>query len=454
LHEASSSRSESTLAAAIAEARRTHVDAEDIEKAEEKLRSLQSLSDSEKRIADVQLKLIEVKRQAFLLVKRSDSCGLQELLDGWDEELVGVHLDSSALAQTPLRWQAWKNHAGRTLLQFAEDFRRDRILALLKGRIKRETQETRDESVEQGRVDELKEQISQLTTRLRSLSPDLDAAASSAAGRQSYAVDRHSAPATLPSPRQTDGENSSLPLARQANGSERPPSVTARTPPVAAASVAPERSPEWNNMRGLLSSSIRPPSSVVEEATRPKGSSKSSSSPDACPEATPEIHDLANGANDSQNISMDCGSVPLAKGPCSADGREVLSEAELRTRAFRAVVKDDTQVLQEVIADLPKEVWSEWHNKAGKDLLTLSEERGSSAAYSFLTRQLGKLKERKREAFAQGADVWVLMQGEIQPRRATVMEDAPAEANYVLLEYWDGDAAASYVDRGQVLPSV
>ena len=64
-------------------------------------------------------------------------------------------------------------------------------------------------------------------------------------------------------------------------------------------------------------------------------------------------------------------------------------EEKLKARALRAVVQDDFVTLGEVLNLAPVEKWSKWENKAGKDLLTLSQERGSSSAYSALARALG-----------------------------------------------------------------
>jgi len=122
-------------------------------------------------------------------------------------------------------------------------------------------------------------------------------------------------------------------------------------------------------------------------------------------------------------------------------------EAAIKVKAFRAVVQDDTAVLLEILQRLTIEVWSKWQNKAGKDLLTLSQERGSSGAYSVLAKALGLVQEQRREAFDEREAVWIFTQGEVQPRRATVLEDTPAEADDVLVEYWDGDDPPSRVDR-------
>jgi len=123
---------------------------------------------------------------------------------------------------------------------------------------------------------------------------------------------------------------------------------------------------------------------------------------------------------------------------------------ELRTQAFRAVVKDDTASLSSVLEQLPVDMWSRWENKAGKDLLTLSQERGSSGAYSLLSKALGLLDEMKQEAFEERESVWIYPVGEVQPLRATVLEDTPEEAEDVLIEYWDGDQPPSRIEKCMV----
>jgi hypothetical protein len=121
--------------------------------------------------------------------------------------------------------------------------------------------------------------------------------------------------------------------------------------------------------------------------------------------------------------------------------------AELRQKALRAVAQDDIYMLEEVLGVVHKDVWERWQNKAGKDLLTLSQERGSNSAYSLLARSLGILKEQLREAFEEREAVWVFEVGEVQPRRATVLEDTPAEEDSVYVEFWDGDEDPVRVDR-------
>jgi len=138
--------------------------------------------------------------------------------------------------------------------------------------------------------------------------------------------------------------------------------------------------------------------------------------------------------------------LPHAEAPAAATKAPVneAEQAELKVKAFRAVVQDNLVVLGEVLERLPMDVWSKWQNKAGKDLLTLSQERGSSGAYSVLAKALGLVQEMKRESFDEREAVWIFAQGEVQPRRATVLED---RENDVLVEYWDGNDDPCAVER-------
>jgi len=132
------------------------------------------------------------------------------------------------------------------------------------------------------------------------------------------------------------------------------------------------------------------------------------------------------------------------------DQKPELSDDEvekMKAQALRAVVQDDCPALAEVLVSVHRTVWSRWENKAGKDLLTLSQERGSSSVYSLLAKSLGMVKEVKREPFEERQTVWVFVNGDVQPRRATVLEDTPEEADEVLLEFWDGDDPPEKVER-------
>jgi len=96
------------------------------------------------------------------------------------------------------------------------------------------------------------------------------------------------------------------------------------------------------------------------------------------------------------------------------------------------------------------DTWSRWANKAGKDLLDLSQERGSKGAYSLIANSLGLIKEAKREIYQEREAVWIFSAGDVQPRQATVLQDTPPEADTVLIEFWDGADEPRYIDRGQI----
>lgn len=130
--------------------------------------------------------------------------------------------------------------------------------------------------------------------------------------------------------------------------------------------------------------------------------------------------------------------------------RELTEEEKLKAKALRAVVQDDGVTLSELLEKTDIETIKTWQNKAGTDLLTLSEERGSGHAYSLLARKMGLLIEQKREEFKENDTVWVFIKGDVQAKRATVLEDTPAEADTILLQMWDGEVEEEHIDRSQV----
>merc|ERR1712007_206871 len=129
---------------------------------------------------------------------------------------------------------------------------------------------------------------------------------------------------------------------------------------------------------------------------------------------------------------------------------EMKTMASAKSKALRAVAQDDVVTLAEITQSIPVDVWSKWENKACKSLVTLSQERGSVAAYSHLARALGLVKELKRESFEEREAVWVFIRGNVQPQRATVLADTSGEAETIPIEYWDGDEPATTVDRCSV----
>lgn len=131
----------------------------------------------------------------------------------------------------------------------------------------------------------------------------------------------------------------------------------------------------------------------------------------------------------------------------------VLSEEELqklKAKALRAVVQDDAATLGSLLELVDVKTWSLWQNRAGKDLLTLSEERGSSEAHSALMRAMGMVTHLHRDAYEERENVWVYNPGDVQPRRATILQDFDEDAEQILIEYWDGNDPGLYVDRAMI----
>lgn len=173
---------------------------------------------------------------------------------------------------------------------------------------------------------------------------------------------------------------------------------------------------------------------MLDEAVIAEQASSDASRRDA-PPCTPRREPIASAVT------------PVPPTPVTPATPSMGEEGELKQTAFRSVVKDDVEKLTPVLEALPPDVWSVWRNRAGKDLLELSQERGSSKAYSALAKALGLVTELPRELFEERETVWVYIPGDAQPRRASVMEDTPKEADTVLVEYWDGNEPALYLDR-------
>ena len=80
-------------------------------------------------------------------------------------------------------------------------------------------------------------------------------------------------------------------------------------------------------------------------------------------------------------------------------------------------------------------------------MFLVEQERGSGNAYRYLAKENGLLKELAQESYEEGEAVWIFLPGEVQPRRASVMEDTPEDAALILVEFWDDDDPPSHVER-------
>jgi len=310
LHEAIEKADETALERALIAARRVEMEKEDIQKAEEKLAELRALTDEERCAKEAQKLESQRKKDAFLLVKKDDAEKLASLIASFEP---GV------------RWENWRDYAGRTLWTCSQQLRAGSVQEFLAPKLGLRAPNKTPRAWQYKKPDEIE------------------------APNPFPATDQQEAPAEV-----------------------KPAQDCSDSP--ATASAPPEQACVDNDG----------------------------------PEVVP------------QHVSPE-------------------EEEKFKARALRAVVKDDCAALSEVLESVPVAQWSKWQNKAGKDLLTLAQERGSACAETALAKALGMVDEAPKEAFEERQAVWVFLPGEVQPRRATVLEDTPEEDDEVLVEFWDGD---------------
>jgi hypothetical protein len=404
---------EDVLAEAISKARQAQVDAVDIEAGEVRLDELRGMSSKERAERALRQKKTKKKELAFLFVKRDDATSLQQLMEELED---GLH------------WQDWRDHSGRSLLHFATHLGATHAQRCLAGLLDNARNGSR--TFGDGAV-------TKVDIALDVCTPPFPEAGVSCNGN-SVLCDDVAAPKRTPTPSDTDG------------------AITCRTGDVAglvgkslASSLVPYSStwpighlePLGDTLLTNEAQHSTPTKRQMDSDTETvSGGSRSGTT-------TPECH-----------TERSYGESPVVASPCLQDrppSRSLCTNdnTELRSRAFRATVQNDAQALGQVLESVPMELWSKWQNKAGRDLLTLAEERGSSAAYCILARALGLLQERPQQAFKDRDTVWVLEPGQIQPRRASILGDAPDGDADVLLEYWDGDDEPSRVPRAVVMKS-
>lgn len=388
---------EEILELAIEKARLAEVQIEDLTKGEAKLADLRAMSPEQKAKKLATELESKRKKEAFILIKRDDTEALTALLESLNEDV---------------QWRNWRDYAGRSLWKCALDLRATRVqfyLAPLVGQ-------------------RLPEEHALANGKRASVRPSIMLPAGGMLG--SFTSEDGKRPSIgSPSnsrlyPNGMGGSRGSLLSTGSGSarhGGESPtggsPSLLAQVPPMCVRQISETEvlgndplllpaAPDLNLGGAALAESLL------------SGSHASSDSP----------------------ARSGTGSVP------SPDRNEA-QETKLRMQAFRSVAQDDCDSLAEVLQSVHQDIWTKWMNKAGKDLLTLSTERGSDMAYSMLARELGMLKEAHRESFEERESVWVFEQGEVQPRRATVIEDTTTEEEEVLLEFWDGDDPPMKVDR-------
>jgi len=126
--------------------------------------------------------------------------------------------------------------------------------------------------------------------------------------------------------------------------------------------------------------------------------------------------------------------------------------AEEKKAAFKAASTGDEKALVAALENVPTDVWTQWQNQGGQELMEMSKNRDEylgTSIHKLLLNMLGLIVERKYEPLDEGQAVWVFFAGDVVPRQATVREDTLADADKVLVQYWDGkdDETAEYVDR-------
>lgn len=356
---------EEALELALKVARDAELDLDDIIKAENKLLDLKMMSPEEKTKKIARKLEGTQKMEAFLFVKNDNVDALTLLLESLADDV---------------RWQDWRDYAGRSLWKCAQDLRAPRVQQYL--------------------APKLGITIYELGGPRRS---NAVSHKSSALKRQTSGSSQGSKGDGLPVP---NGDHTEASSSTAVAGAQQ---LFLGTPATPARKTTFEIDPL-----------------VIEIAS---GSpSKDSGQFSSISDTYIFPHSPETPTSVSRNAS-------------TADSHP------MQAQAMRAVAQDDIEKLLEILRQVPSEEWVNWQNKAGKDLLTLSQERGSTLAYGTLMRELGQLKELHREAFEEREAVWVFEVGQVQPRRATVIEDAPEDDDDILVEFWDGDEPAVRMER-------
>eukprot|EP00927_Polykrikos_kofoidii_P046208 TRINITY_DN40416_c0_g1_i1.p1 TRINITY_DN40416_c0_g1~~TRINITY_DN40416_c0_g1_i1.p1 ORF type:complete len:985 (+),score=208.34 TRINITY_DN40416_c0_g1_i1:188-2956(+) len=430
LHHALEQAEVDRLEAALAMSRRAQLDPEDLEKAEAKLAELQSMTEEQKAQRESRQRENARKKEVFLCVKRDDAERVQELLDI-------LHAEGT-------RWQDWRDYAGRSMWRCAQELRATAVQRVLAPFV---AQKKDDNKRAWGNI-----------TAQASMPPALSPG--TASGRR--------AATTLPPAATIILEAE----ARSARGEAKPPSPSSNSVPAPAGPPAPKASPPQAVATKLSYVSEACSQTLPVERSRSVptqfrlyGLESEGTLPLRSREGTEAGDSPTNNAsptNKRRNISAESIEVTDADFFGEEDRQEIRAcpppepekpplsaeeEKELKAQALRSVVKDDAAALGEILARVKRDTWSRWQNKAGKDLLTLSQERGSSLAYSILAKALGLVQELTKESFEEREAVWVFRHGDVQPLRATVLEDTPPEAKTIFLEYWDGDEPQQRVER-------
>eukprot|EP00929_Paragymnodinium_shiwhaense_P013149 TRINITY_DN121015_c0_g1_i1.p1 TRINITY_DN121015_c0_g1~~TRINITY_DN121015_c0_g1_i1.p1 ORF type:complete len:678 (-),score=184.31 TRINITY_DN121015_c0_g1_i1:227-2260(-) len=393
---------EAQLQAALEQARRVELPVEDVAKGESKLIELQLMTPEEKAARQARQLEKERKKDAFHYVKTDNKEALEELIDSMDG-------DAS--------WQDWRDYAGRSLWRFANQLNVATVQAYLAEQLGMEHALPKRTSLEHHKSGGLSRQCS---------------------------IGSEDGHAGLMN-RTSSGAVASV--SRQ-NSSDVPPMT-----PEGGAKKSPEEAEPAASAQGGSAGAAASTQGYGQERARsvrllsqPSFEESDGDSGKDVPVSTVTNHIIASPEPLSRRETSGKKLHTMSmRASYSVNGDEPM--AEMKASALRAVAQDDVEALEEVLLDVPSDVWASWQNKAGKDLITLAEERGSTEAYSWLAEKLGLLKELERTHFEERDTVWVFEAGEVQPRRATVLEDTPEASDDVLVEFWDGDSDPVRMDR-------
>jgi len=465
-------KDEKLIEAALVVGEKVGLDESDMEKGQNKLTELRSMTDEQKDAKAA--KQIEVKRkkEAFVLIKKNDEALFAAFLDGLEETV---------------KWMDWRDYAGRTLLKVSQDLRADNVQTLLESRLGLSAPESALKPPSRDRVRTGTVTFSDKVATVVNIpvisddSPVRTTSSASNATQKSEVFDGSQSVTSVQSG-ELDGEVSVVgPLFTPPPGYVGRPRSSSANIRVSQSGEALKFNKDSTQSLQVGGLQVRRPSQVHRQSSlqvrrvssiNPRASVSGvqnflALNPNLAKRLTvarPSMAvDSALAGWWGENFKMaevgkdgsDSESESESEEESEADAENALSEEEieeLKKKAFRCCVQNKAEDLEEVLdtPGLSQKVWEAWTNKGGKDLLTLCEERGSSDAQAALLKAMGLVEELKRDAFEEREDVWVYLQGDVQPRRATVMEDTSEEPDEILIEYWDGFEDASYVARACV----
>jgi len=391
------------LEAAIEQARLVNVELEDVVKGEEKLAELRALSDhqlAEKHFRKDQARL---KKEAFHLVKKDDVPSLKTLVEGLDDRV---------------QWRDWKDYDGRSLWKCAHDLHATTVQEYLAPLLGKSPPVVREDVARIATPEgpERRPDAPKAACERRSVAFSEEAIEVQVQKEMEWKLQEN----------EGQGDTAWFSLPSEDDSVQ----IVVHQAPVSEVCCEIQEEVVQETLDELATKPVR---SDLSCTTSWASSTKTTGD---------NLWNVDNGWSSPRPRSDQ--SSPSVLTPTSAD------ESELRTKALRAAARDDRKALTEVLAAVHVDVWSKWKNRAGQDLLALSEARQSSDAYSLLASALGLLHELPRETFIASETVWVFVADEVMPKRATVLDDIATAEDAIQVEFWDGDVPSQKVERCRV----